>query len=97
MDGKDFFRPSVIKIGITAVLFFIFQYLPIVPCQKYPVIPNPPVTWGVCNLNPLSYKLLAGAGHMYFGIANLDGVMLILSLVVAYLVAAIVVMVFSKK
>jgi len=97
MQWKDFFRPSVIKIGLTAVLFFVFQYLPIVPCQKYPVIPNPPVTWGMCNLNPIKYNFLIGTGHKYFGIAGLEGVMLVLSLVIAYLVAAIVVMLFSKK
>jgi len=79
-------------------LIFILSFIiPFVPCEKISVSAaltgDLSGTWSVCPLNPLTLMFAAGSRHDYFGIAGLEMVMFLLSIILAYVLACFI----SKK
>jgi hypothetical protein len=71
------------------IIFFLSMFIPIVPCQTAPLVPNPTYQWNICTLNPDSINLV-GVERLYFGyttsITSAYFVLIIISFVLAMLV-----------
>ncbi len=94
MSKRSFFKPTRVTIISLIILVILFSYIPIIPCQRFPVVPNPTHTWTLCPLNPLAPSLrMLGVGHQYFGLKFDRGLlvlMLILTLVIPYILACFI-------
>jgi len=90
------FKPSFNKIILSIVLFIIFGHIPLMPCLKFPIIPDPPYTWSLCPLNPLPLIGIAGGGQSYFGLTGISCyqttklMMIPFAFIISYLLSAFI-------
>ena len=51
--GKgNFLKLNSLKIVISAALFIILRFIPIMPCKVGALVPNTVYSWSVCQANP---------------------------------------------
>ncbi|MAH49374.1 hypothetical protein CMI37_26355 [Candidatus Pacearchaeota archaeon] len=54
------------SVVFAILLFFISMFIPFVPCQTAPLVPNPSYQWTTCTLNPDTTNII-GESRIYFG------------------------------
>tara|TARA_Y100000310_G_C20596674_1_gene770873 strand:+ start:234 stop:527 length:294 start_codon:yes stop_codon:yes gene_type:complete len=77
------------SVVFAILIFFISMFIPFIPCQTAPLVPNPIYQWTTCALNPDSINLV-GVLRLYFGyttsITEAYFILIIISFVAAMLV-----------
>ena len=83
--------------GIIAAATLVTSILiPIIPCRTAPGIPNPIYKWTLCSLNPDKVSSLNSITE-YFGYTTAMTDAYILTLLIAFIVAMVLLHQFTKK